>query len=330
MFLLLPAIFLLPISVFSNELVSLQPYYRSVTLTGFTYPRQEMTITSEVSGKCRDIFADTGDLVPPNGALATIDTTFILLDIEANSIAQEQTARQLAEEEKSLARYTTLLNQKSTPQAQLDQVNLDADLHRLTLKKLKNEAVRLKEQLTRHTLTAPQGWKVIERFAEPGELIQSGKPVAHIGDFRKLLIPLALTYSELEAISSKQHLSLYLPDLDTKVSATIYRSSPVFDATTRKIHTDLIINADQTGLKEKIRGGMRAELQFTIQEETGTFLVPNSALVNRYEASWLTNAQNTPIQVIFIGKTGDGQFSIISGKSLKAGQKVQLNPAPFQ
>ena len=199
-----------PLPVISQELTTLQPYYRSVTLSGFTYPRQEMTVTSEVSGRCEEIFADIGEPVPENGILATFDPTFILLDIKANSIAQEQTERQLAQEEKTLSRYTTLLNQKSTPQAQLDEVNLATDIHRITLKKLVNEEKRLKEQLLRHTLKAPRGWQVIERFAEQGEYIQAGKPIARLGDFQKLIVPLALTYSELQALTGKgAHPSLF-------------------------------------------------------------------------------------------------------------------------
>lgn len=316
--------------LFASELFELQPYLRTITLTGFTYPRKEMTVTSEVSGRCLEIFGDIGDQVSANGELAKIDTTFIQLDIEANAIAQEQTRRQLEQEEKSLTRYTTLLSQKSTPQARLDEVNLAADLNRLTLKKLKNEAIRLKEKYTRHTLTAPQGWQIIERYTEPGEYIQAGKPVARLGDFQKLLVPLAVTYKELQAIGSQQPLALYLPDIDKHVAGAIYRSSPVFDATTRKIHIDLIINTALSGHSAPLRGGMRIELQFRSPEETRSFIAPKSALVNRYEATWLVNADGTRLQVIYLGTTENGTSAIISGETLRTGQYFQAAPERTQ
>ncbi|TKB06023.1 efflux RND transporter periplasmic adaptor subunit [Desulforhopalus sp. IMCC35007] len=331
---LLPLLFitgiLLPLSAISKELTTLQPFYRSVTLSGFTYPRQEMTVTSEVSGRCEEIVADIGEPIPENGILATIDPTFILLDITANTIAQEQTERQLAQEEKTLSRYTTLLSKKSTPQAQLDEVSLATDLHHITLKKLVNEEKRLKEQLKRHTLKGPQGWLVIERFAEQGEYIQAGKPIARLGDFQRLIVPLALTYSELQALNGKQPISLFFPDLGAEVPATIYRSAPVSDASTRKIHVDLITNAKQSNLQQQLQGGMRAEVQLISGEDTGSFLVPHSALINRYEASWLVAPDGRRIQVILVGHSDDDQFSIVSGSELKAGQQVQLSPDPLQ
>ncbi len=308
------------------EIFELQPYLRTITLTGFTYPRQEMTVTSEVSGRCLEIYGDIGDRVPESGEFVKIDTTFIQLDIEANAIARQQTIRQLEEEEKSLKRYTTLLSQKSTPQARLDEVNLAADLHRLTLKNLKNEATRLQERLSRHTLTAPQGWQVIERFTESGEYIQAGKPVARLGDFTRLIVPLAVTYSELQAISVQQQLSLYLPDIDKNVTGTVYRSSPVFDAVTRKIHIDLIVNATQPDLPEPLRGGMRIELEFVSPETTRSFIVPKSALINRYEATWLVQPDGSRVQVIYLGTTENGKSAIVSGETLQPGQSFQTTP----
>lgn len=309
-----------------QETVELQPYLRTVTLTGFTYPLQEITITSEVSGRCLHFFVDIGETVSKKGQLAEIDTTFIQLDIEANRIAQEQTRRQLTQEEKNLARYTALLSQKSTPQAQLDEVVLAADLHKITLKKLHNEEVRLKEQLARHSLSAPPGWKLIERYTEPGEVIQAGKAVALLGDFRKLLVPLAVSYTELQDILLMSNLQIYLPDINETVATSIYRTSPLFDPKTRKIKIELAIDASHNTPQNTLRGGMRAELQFATKEKTGAFLVPSSALVNRYEAHWLVQPDGSRIQVVFQGNSRDRKFAIVSGNALHAGQRFLAKP----
>ncbi len=322
---------LLILTVFSSspavcqETVSLTPYFRNITLTGFTYPLTEMTVTSEVSGRCLAVFADIGDTLSADGRLAEIDTTFIQLDIAANRIAKEQTARQLAQEEKNLARYTTLLNQSSVPQAQLDDVALAADLHKIELKKLANNEHRLQEQLERHYLTAPAGWQMIERFAEPGEVIRAGEPVARLGDFRRLRIQYAATYDELQTILGQDNPQLYLPDLQLHVSATIHRTSPVFDPESRKIQVELLIRADND---QRLRGGMRAELQFASDKKTGTFLVPTEALIGSYEANWLVQPDRSRVQVILQGYSEDRRFAIISGNGLRLGQLFLATPNP--
>jgi RND family efflux transporter MFP subunit len=334
---LLPSIFCCLLLLFAGsaktlsaaETVELLQHFRTITLTGLTYPLQEITITSEVSGRCLKISADVGDTVPEDGNLAEIDTTFIRLDLQANKIAQTQAARQLDQEEKTLARYTTLLSQKSTPQARLDEAVLAADLHRLTLQKLENEETRLLEQLKRHRLDAPAGWQLIERYTEPGEFIQAGKPVARLGDFRRLLVPLALTYNELQSLVAMQHISLYLPDISTNVSAKIYRTSPVFTAATRKIHVELILQADQPDQPLPLRGGMRVELQFAGDMESTSFRIPRSALISRYEANWLMRPDTSRVQVIFLGYSEDNSYAIVSGHDLETGQQFIAHPEKY-
>lgn len=317
-------------SLYGRELVELRPHYRTVTLTGFTYPRQELTVSSEVSGRCETVYADVGDVIPDNGVLAEIDTTFIKLDIAANKVNQERARRQLAQEEKTLARFTRLRRQESAPQAQLDEAELAADLNRLEIRKLQNQERRLEEKLVRHTITVPPGWHLIERFIEPGELVQEGKSVARLGDFKQLLVPLAVSYGELLAIENSGNLQVDLPELGLTLPATIYRTSPVFDATTRKIQIELLIDAQRplpdTNRQEGIRGGMRAQISFTSREESNSFAIPSSALINRYEAQWLLEPDGATTQVILIGMEDDGATAIVSGEKLKAGQQYLADP----
>ena len=238
---------LLPASTLSAEPATIEilPHSRLKKLTGFTYPQEEMTITSEVNGRCLSIAADIGTVITEEGVVAEIDRTFITLELEANRIAREQVQRQLAEEEKSLRRYAKLLSEKSTPQARLDEVALAADLHRIELKRLVNAGRQLNEQLNRHTITAPPGWKVIERYAAPGEYLQIGSPVARLGDFRNLLISFGFSSEELRLIQNLPELSIELPEANTTLPVSIYRISPVLDPDTRKIKVDLLVRNNQ-------------------------------------------------------------------------------------
>ena len=309
-----------------QEIIELQPHRQSVTITGLTYPLKEITVTSEVSGRCTAVLVEVGDILGEDGRLAQIDTTFITLALAANRIAREQTARQLAQEEKTLARYTALHQKNSVPQAQLDEVSLAADLHRIGLKNLANEELRLKEQLARHTLTAPVGWRVIERHIEPGEVIQTGTPVARLGDFSRLRIPLAVTYPELRIISAIKNLRIVLPDIGGEAAASIYRTSPVFDPQTRKIALELAVAAEQPGHDGPLRGGMRAELRFAGAVSPSTFIVPRNALLSRYEAHWLTRPDGSRVQVLLQGSLDDGRQAVISADDLSVGERFLASP----
>jgi RND family efflux transporter MFP subunit len=309
-----------------QEIIELRPHRQAVTITGLTHPLKEMTVTSEVSGRCTAVLSEVGDTLGEDGRLAEIDTTFITHSLAANRIAREQTARQLAQEEKTLARYTTLGQQDAVTQAQLDEASLAADLHRIGLKNLANEEQRLKEQLARHTLTAPDGWRVIERHIEPGEVIQTGTPVARLGDFRRLRIPLAVTYPELRIISAIKNLRIALPDIGGEAAAIIYRTSPVFDPQTRKIALELAVAAEQAGHDGPLRGGMRAELRFAGEVSPSTFIVPRNALLSRYEAHWLTRPDGSRVKVLLLGSNDDGRQAVISAGNLSVGERFLASP----
>ena len=310
----------------AENVFELTPFFRTATLSGLTHPRKEMTITSEVSGRCIDIYADVSEVIPPSGTFAEIDPTFLNLDIESNKIAREQARRQLDQEKKTLERYTVLVKERSTPQATFDEVALQVDLYNLTLKKLENEALRLQEQRARHTILAPAGWRVIERFVESGEFVQAGQPIAHLGDFQSLLVKFAVTYEELKTLENMQELSLLLPDVGKQVSARIYMVSPVFDVKTRKIPIELEISSEQVNRLSPLRGGMRAELVFKSTTATGTYVVPLSALVSRYEAHWLVRPDGTRQQVVVLGRTEDESHAVVSAETLSAGMVFLSEP----
>ncbi len=311
----------------AEELISPLPYKRTIQLSGFTRPIQKMSVSSEVSGTCLQVFADVGEAVPDSGIFAVLDDTFIRLDLTANDLAQQKIRRQLAEEEKTLERYTTLWEKNTTTLAKLDEVKLQASLHEITLQDLANTRRRLEETQSRYIITAPKGWEVMERMIEPGEYAQPGQSLAVLGNFRQLLVSMALSFNELQALQQTGEILLQLPDLQTAVTARIHRISPDFDALTRKIPVDLIIAGEHPRVPHTLRSGVRTEMSLSVESKAHTFLVPNSALINRYESYWVVGEGGRRVKVIFLGTSPDGVSVIISAPGLQVTDRL-LKHAP--
>jgi RND family efflux transporter MFP subunit len=309
----------------AEETVQLRPYQRHLQLTGFTKAKAEVDVSGEVSGRCTKIFVDRGDTVPPSGVIAELDSTLVRLDLVKNKIAREQAARQLLLEKKTLDRYTTLMENKSAAQATFDEASLRADILELTLQDLVNEEARQKEMLDRHTLRGPPGWQVVERFVEEGTFVHQGEAVMRLGDFRQLLVSFMLSYEELDLLRKMERITFRFPELDVTAEARIYRVSPGFDAKSRKIPVDLIVAPETFSSAVEPRGGLRVNLTIVGKEETGSFVVPMSALVSRYEAHWLVKADGRRKKVILLGT--DGQEAIVTGKELVSGESFLLFPA---
>lgn len=324
------ALSLFSVQLHAAEFISPKEYQRTAMLTGFTYPKQVVDVTSEVAGKCTWVNADVGDGIPASGIFATIDDTYISLDIEANKLQQERVKRQLVTEKKTLKRYTTLRKENSATEAKLDEVQLSADLHELTLKDLSNQLQRLQENLERHSITAPPGWLVIERMVEPGEFVQMGQTVASVGDFSLLIVPFSLGFKELQALKQAENIKLILPELGLSVKSGVFSISPSFSETTKKIEVKLILAGHSPKADELIRGGLRAELRLQLPGDGQSFTLPLSAIINRYDAHWVMRSDGKRIRVIFLGTDVDGATGIVSSPELTADDSLYRTiPADF-
>jgi multidrug efflux pump subunit AcrA (membrane-fusion protein) len=179
---------------------------------------------------------------------------------------------------------------------------------------------RLVELQKRHCIKAPVGWKVIERTVEPGQWIDTSTKIAKVGDFSRLLIPMALSSAELQALQQKQDdIKVILTEFVQPVATRIEHISPAFDEQSHKIRVDLIIEHQ---LPEK-RGGMRVELNLKLPDEFGALLINKLALEERFEQFWLHHQDGRQIRVTLLGYQNDAVAKITSPE-IKAGDKFKI------
>jgi membrane fusion protein, multidrug efflux system len=306
----------------------LRPYQRPLVLTGFTRPVAEMVVASEVGGRCLAIHVDLGETV--TGPVAEVDSTFIMLDIEANRIAQQQAVRQLELEKKTVARLASLIDSRSTDQASFEEAVLRADIFELRLADLKNEEGRLRQQLDRHHLTGPAGWEVMSRYRQEGEYLSPGEPILRLGDFRRLLVPLLLSHEELGLLRAMSAVSLLLPEVGAEVAARLYRVGPTAEAASRRIPVELVVDAPAVAGLSGARGGLRAELVLSGKMEAGVFVAPQKAVQSFHQANWLTTASGERLRVVLLGPAATPGEVVVAGDGLRAGERFRLEADPDQ
>jgi RND family efflux transporter MFP subunit len=296
----------------------------SNTLTGFTRARASMKLTSQLTDRLVEVKGDVGYRIGKDGVFAQLDTTYAKLDLEKIRINQDKLTSKIAYLEKEVQRFKTLFQKQSAAEAKLDSLIQDLAQAELALRSLGNEERHLQEHLQRHTITAPPGWLVINRYSEPGEWVVAGNPLAEVGDFQTLLIPFAVSQDEYSWIKQRATaLSLRLPERNLTVKAQLHSVSPGFDQQTRKLNLEIKIISD---LPEK-RGGIRAELTTELPDPAGALLVPVTAVSNRYDSHWLTRASGEKIQVIVLGRGLVPDTLRVSAGEIKTGDKFLRSPA---
>ena len=293
---------------------------RTVLLTGFTRARTSMIVSSEVSGICLSVNGDVGDEVADDGRFVVIDATFIKLDIENNKISQKQIESRIAYLQKDVNRYQLLYKKQSMAEAKLDTLQEELAQSEFQLQSLQNKEEVLLERLKRHTVFAPAGWKVINRYVEPGTLVTVGQALAEVADYQVLTVPLALTHTEYkQLLSYESPFPVYLPEEKKEIMAEIYRVSPAFDPGTRKINVELSLISPFVGQM----GGVRVEVSLSIPENK-SFFVPAAAVQKRYDEYWLTRESGESVSVIIL--ENKGEFVRITSPAIQPGERFVLDP----
>lgn len=301
-----------------------RPAYRNVTLAGFTRACATLPLVAEAGGKVLAVNADVGDRIAAQGVFATIDDTFIRLDLEANREEQEKLRSRIAYDEREAGRYRTLVDKGSASKSRLDELEQTLRDNRHQLRELAIRAQVLEERLARTRVMAPAGWRVTARQVEPGQRVNEGEVLGEVSDFSTLMIPVALSPQQYTALQAQQKgLNVQLPDHHLTVPVRVYRVNPGFDEQTRKISVDLAL----TEPLEDQRGGLRATLVLQLPEGSGAVMLPPQAVEESYEEYWVTREDGERIRVVRLGNHSgrDGTLLRVASPQIKPGDRFRLN-----
>jgi len=300
----------------------------TITLTGFTRPQTFLDLTPEVTGRCIEVRADIGDPVPADTIFARIDSTFITLKLQANALARARTEKSLGFEKKQVERYRKLVTTKASAQTRLEELELQYEQTLLSLRELETEQEQLGETLARHTVHAPAGWLVIERQIEPGEWVRAGQPVARVGDYRNLVVPVVLRLEELQYLLSAGTFPLFIVDSNIRGTGALRRIAPNFDPVSRKTKAEIALSDTALEQVANKRGGLRVEIPIVLEDPMHAFLLPAEAIEERYEENWLTRENGETFRVIVLGPeqsagpTKNRRLRVVS-KAIKEGDRFQ-------
>jgi membrane fusion protein (multidrug efflux system) len=295
----------------------------SNTLAGFTRARARMKLTSQLTDRLISVNSEIGEVIGDDGVFARLDTTFAELDLEKVTIEQDKLTSRIAYLEKEAQRFRILFQKQSAAETKLDSLVQELAQAGLGLRTLENEERKIREHLARHIITAPAGWLVIDRYAEPGEWVVATSPLAEVGDFRSLVIPFAVNQEEYAWIkSNEQELTLWLPEHKLSVKARVHHLSPAFDPQTRKLNIEMIITSE---LKRK-RGGIRAELNIELPDPSGSLLVPATAVSSSYDSFWLTRPDGAKTPVIVLGRGSQPDTLRVSAEHISPEDRFILIP----
>jgi HlyD family secretion protein len=172
------------------------PPSRALVASGYVVARRKATIASEITGKVVDLRVDEGNVVEAGQILAQLDSALAETDLAlaqsralASQAAVGAIAADLRDAERIFVRTQTLSQKNFASEADLTKAEarvgvLRAQLNQsqAQLETARLDAQRAAKVLEQHRIRAPFAGVVIERSAQPGEMIS---PMSAGGSFTR-------------------------------------------------------------------------------------------------------------------------------------------------
>jgi len=193
-----------------------------------TFESTEVTVSAETSGKIVSFPVRKGMEISRGSEIALIDTTLLHLqaaEIEAamksvqtrissvnaqNGILQQQienirinitrTANMLKEDAATRKQYDDLTGQVAVLEKQISANNVQKLSVAAEMGVYESKKATLNEQIQRCRVVSPLQGSILEKYAEEGELMVTGKPLVKIADLRNMKLKVYVSGAQLSSV----------------------------------------------------------------------------------------------------------------------------------
>ncbi|WP_244559690.1 MULTISPECIES: efflux RND transporter periplasmic adaptor subunit [unclassified Azospirillum] len=153
--------------------------------SGYVVARRTATVSAEITGRVQDVLVDDGMVVRQGQEVARLDDTLARIDLELSKARVASAAAQidaltadLKDAERILQRISSLSRAANASEAELTRAQARADTLRAQIKGARADlevaritVERQAETVDRHIIRAPFDGVVIDKNAQPGEII---------------------------------------------------------------------------------------------------------------------------------------------------------------
>lgn len=171
-----------PVIVSTTPEGAAAPAAGSLTASGYVVARRQATVAAEVTGLLVEVRVEEGQTVKAGEVLAVLESTLARADTDAAIARVASAEADLAEFARVLRRTRELASQGFASNAALTDAEARHAAALATRNALKSDADRARAQLDRFEIRAPFDGVVINKAAQPGEIIS---PVSAGGGFTR-------------------------------------------------------------------------------------------------------------------------------------------------
>jgi len=212
-----------------------------------TLPSQQVEVAAQIEGRLREVAVDVGDRVEAGQRLGTIGTREMA---EQRSMARSSLGALEADQRRSRValeavreRYERRLphselyseEEMVTLRSQVEEGEARLESAEARVAEARALVAQIDERLRRGSITAPVGGTVVERYLDPGAVVEPGEPVVRLISSGGLVVRFAVPPRAAGGVRLGQSVEFRSPELDDGVEAEISRISPQVDVASEMV-----------------------------------------------------------------------------------------------
>lgn len=286
-------------------------------VAGSLEAKQSTMISARIMAMIDQIHVRAGDVVEQGDILVSLDEQDLQSRVSRAKANIDAVSARLDDATRQLTRARDLNEKGVVSVANLDKAQATATTLEAELEAARQQWSEAKTMAGFASITSPISGRIVDRFAEPGNMAQPGARLLSIYNPSSLRIEASIREQLAVRLKVGDVVTARIPSLDTKPEATIEEIVPAAQTGSRS----MLVKA-RIGTGEKLYAGLYAELLLPVAVQT-VITIPQDfvARVGQLDVVWLVQNLQAVRRYIKTGKQyDDGMVEVVSG--LQDGDKL--------
>lgn len=292
-----------------------------ISASGKTEAENSANVSTRMMGYVTKVHVRVGQKVSAGQLLVNINNT----DLQAKKAQLEASVLQATatfnNAKKDFDRFTSLFNQQSASQKELDDMTSRFEMAKAGLEGAKQMRNEVMAQFSYSNITAPFSGEVTNTFVKEGDMANPGMPLVSIEGVSHLQVTAMVPESDITSIQNGMSVKVLVKSTNQELTGKVIEVS----GSAKNTGGQYLVKINLSAANTKVLSGMFVNVQFpliskkqTITATTDKVVVPESALIHQGQLTGIYTIGNKDIAILRwlrIGKTYSGQVEVLSGLS---------------
>lgn len=288
-----------------------------ILLSGVISAKNEVVITSKISGELKSLTKDIGLKVTKGETLATLDSTAYNLQNKKAILALENTKASLKNVENQLARTLSLVESGAVTEVEVEQVKLQTQMAEIAAKNAQLDLESTQLNLGYCKIISPISGVVTEKNGAIGENLGAGQMLYRIVDTSHLVVETGVSENQVSRVKTGTEVKLTIGG-EEPISGKVENVSSVMDLASKTYPVRISVNNGKQALKV----GMTVSIEVALGDDRDTLAIEKGSVIisnDTYSVMKVVDGKAVKTQIT-IGASSATHYEILSG--LKIGDSI--------